>query len=176
MKTNLFLKVFTDKPYLILALFLTLNLLIYLPALKGELILPDQDALQQISQNQSIREVLSGFNGFTDITFSLTQSLNKPVYFKLINLLIHSLNAYLFFLLLSLIIRKKPLAVIIASLFLLIHPIQTQAVNFAFNRGILLAVFFSLLSLLFYYQAKFHARRGIGLHAGRGILFFVCLF
>jgi Flp pilus assembly protein TadD len=76
-----------------------------------------------------------------------------PYGFHLVNVLLHAANAVLA----MLIARrafKGPLALLAGALFAL-HPLQSQAVNYVFERATLLAAFFALLSVLFYLREKY---------------------
>jgi protein O-mannosyl-transferase len=73
--------------------------------------------------------------------------------FHLINVLIHAANSVLVLLVARRQVRPS-LAWIAGALFAL-HPLQTQAVNYVFERATLLAAFFAFLALLFFLQEKY---------------------
>src|SRR6266478_7438822 len=76
-----------------------------------------------------------------------------PQGFHLVNVLIHAGNTVL----VMLIARRRfnaSLTLLAAALFA-IHPLQSQAVNYVFERATLLAAFFALLSLLFFLHERY---------------------
>jgi protein O-mannosyl-transferase len=73
--------------------------------------------------------------------------------FHLINLLVHLGNSIL-----VLLVARRTLApglAWFAGAVFAIHPLQTQAVNYVFERATLLATFFALLSLLFFIRERY---------------------
>jgi Flp pilus assembly protein TadD len=75
-----------------------------------------------------------------------------PQGYHLVNVLLHAGNAVL----VMLVARRtlsRSLAFLAASLFA-VHPIQTQAVNYIFERATLLATLFALISLLLFLRQK----------------------
>jgi protein O-mannosyl-transferase len=153
MKDRLSLKKLNQNPYLVLAIFMGLGILIYLPSLTGKLVLPDLENIRGVSQirdlNRVLRSVLTSFTGFTDLTIYISSGLGS-IFFKLLNLLIHVFNAFIFYLFLNKIFKKKHLSILISSLFFLIHPLGAGVINFVSYRGVLFVGFFSLLSLYLY--------------------------
>ena len=82
--------------------------------------------------------------------------------YHLFNTLIHILNSYLLYRLMRLIFRtsKNPpladskLLSFLTALLFLVHPVQTQAVTYIWQRATSLASFFYLGSLVFYIRAR----------------------
>jgi protein O-mannosyl-transferase len=86
--------------------------------------------------------------------------------YHLVNLLLHILNAWLLYLILTHTFGRRPLPgkemndgrpsplPFIAALIFLCHPIQTHAVTYITSRFVLLASFFSLLSLASYIRFR----------------------
>jgi tetratricopeptide (TPR) repeat protein len=86
--------------------------------------------------------------------------------YHLVNLLLHILNAWLLYLILTHTFGRRPLPCremndalpsplpLIAALLFLCHPIQTHAVTYITSRFVLLAAFFSLLSLASYIRYR----------------------
>jgi protein O-mannosyl-transferase len=86
--------------------------------------------------------------------------------YHLVNLLLHILNAWLLYLILTHTFGRRPLPgremnytlpsplPLIATLIFLCHPIQTHAVTYITSRFVLLASFFSLLSLASYIRFR----------------------
>jgi tetratricopeptide (TPR) repeat protein len=91
----------------------------------------------------------------TFLTFHWNYLLNgnDPWGFHLINLLVHAANSILV-LLVARRALQPGLAWFAAALFA-IHPLQTQAVNYVFERATLLATFFALLSLLLFIEERY---------------------
>ena len=76
-----------------------------------------------------------------------------PFGFHLVNVSLHAANA----LLVMFVARRSfsgPVALLAGALFA-IHPLQSQAVNYVFERATLLAALFALLSLLLYLQERY---------------------
>jgi protein O-mannosyl-transferase len=100
--------------------------------------------------------------------------------YHLVNLLLHILNAWLLYLILTHTFGRRPLPgreikdetlsplPLIAALLFLCHPIQTHAVTYITSRFVLLAAFFSLLSLASYIRYRTSA-------AGTGRFTFLAL-
>lgn len=87
----------------------------------------------------------------------------NPEGYHLVNLLLHLANTLLMFVFVRLLIARPPgepdnfvrnlLPVAAAGIFAL-HPIQSEAVNYAYQRSTLLAAFFILLSLIAYFRSE----------------------
>jgi Tfp pilus assembly protein PilF len=78
---------------------------------------------------------------------------HAPLGYHLVNVAIHAGNSALVMLIARFQMRG-PMAWLAGALFAL-HPLQTQAVNYVFERATLLAALFALLSLLFFLQEKY---------------------
>jgi tetratricopeptide (TPR) repeat protein len=76
-----------------------------------------------------------------------------PLGFHLVSVLLHAANSALVLLVARRAWNGSP-ALLAAALFA-IHPLQTQAVNYVFQRATLLAAFFALLSLLLFLQERY---------------------
>lgn len=161
---------------------------IYFPALLGPFVLDDQLSLRfttleafetfvnRLDLNGLLRERL-----FSRLTFLLQLGIlehKAPAYFRFINIVIHSFNGLL---LLKLILslqgqifpneKRDPVIVYAGVCFFLLHPIQTQAVNYITQRMTLLALFFMLLSLLTYLYLRRTSSTKI-VRAGQYLLLF----
>lgn len=77
----------------------------------------------------------------------------EPQGFHAVNVLLHAANTILIVLIARRLLRPS-LALLAGALFAL-HPLQTQAVNYVFERATLLAAFFALLSLLCFVQERY---------------------
>jgi len=77
----------------------------------------------------------------------------SPVWYHAVNIIIHLLNVCLLYLVGCRLLSDKRAALIAALLFA-VHPANAEAVNFISARNTLLALFFSLASLLAFYRAK----------------------
>lgn len=73
--------------------------------------------------------------------------------FHAVNVSLHAANTVLVMLIARHRLRA-PMALLAAALFA-VHPLQTQAVNYVFERATLLAAFFALLSLLLFLREKY---------------------
>ncbi len=78
----------------------------------------------------------------------------KPAGYHLTNLILHALNGVLVYLFLMRILGKRRTA-LLASLFFVVHPVNSEAVNAVGYREDLAALFFCLLSFLFYLRIAF---------------------
>jgi tetratricopeptide (TPR) repeat protein len=88
---------------------------------------------------------LRQFTFFTFYLNHLAGGLN-PAGYHAVNVLIHIANAVLLFLLLRRFV--EPWVAGMAAALFLVHPVQTEAVLYVYQRSILLACFFSLLALI----------------------------
>jgi tetratricopeptide (TPR) repeat protein len=102
----------------------------------------------------------------TFFTFYLNHLVGglDPSGYHVVNVLIHIANAVLLFLLLGRFFERW-IAVAAAAVFL-VHPIQTSAVLYIYERSTLLACFFSLLALIAIAERRI----------GWAVVFFVCAF
>ncbi len=78
----------------------------------------------------------------------------SPEGFHWVNLLLHAGNAAVVLLIARRVLRA-PGALLAAALFA-IHPLQTEAVNYVYQRATLLAAFFALLSLLLFLRERYY--------------------
>ncbi len=78
----------------------------------------------------------------------------NPFWYHLENIFIHLANALLLFYLLSREVFKRVIPAAIAALLFAVHPANAEAVNFISGRNNVLAVFFVLLSLIFYLRGE----------------------
>jgi len=77
----------------------------------------------------------------------------NPLWFHAVNIIIHALNAVLLYLVASRLLADRSAALVAALLFAA-HPANSEAVNFISARNTLLAVCFSLASLLAFLKAR----------------------
>lgn len=91
----------------------------------------------------------------TFLTFHWNYLANgtNPRAFHLVNVALHAANAVLVMLLARRTVRGS--FAWLAGAFFAVHPLQTQAVNYIFERATLLATFFALLSLLCFVKEKY---------------------
>lgn len=82
----------------------------------------------------------------------------NPLWFHAVNIIIHLLNAALLYLVGRRLLSDRSAALIAALLFA-VHPVNAEAVNFIATRNTLLALFFSLASLLAFLKAKESGKR-----------------
>lgn len=95
----------------------------------------------------------------------------NPRWFHAVNILIHALNAVLLYLAASRLLTDRSAAVFAALLFA-VHPANSEAVNFVSARNTLLALFFSLASLVALLKAR---ERDVRLPVLSAFLFFLGL-
>lgn len=107
--------------------------------------------------------ILSGFGlksnyyrPVLSISFALNYVIHgiQPVGYHLLSNGIHIANGVLIFLLLGHVLKRRLLAFLVATLFI-IHPLQTEAVTYISGRGDLLSVFFMLLALWLFIKSQF---------------------
>jgi protein O-mannosyl-transferase len=75
-----------------------------------------------------------------------------PLGYHIVSLLLHGANTVLVLLVARL--KLTPHPALLAGALFAIHPLQTQAVNYVFERATLLATFFALLSLLSFLRER----------------------
>ncbi len=94
------------------------------------------------------------------LTYAINYQLSgiNPFGYHLTNLIIHTLNSILIFYLLISILEEEKVALFSALLFAT-HPVQTEAVGWLKDRDDLLAMFFVLLSLYLYINARKNIRQ-----------------
>lgn len=94
------------------------------------------------------------YRPITQISFVLNLSISdRPIFFHLVNILLHVINTWLIFILIFLVFSSRRLAYITAGVFLFM-PIHVEAVTYIAGRADLLALFFCLLSFLLFYSNK----------------------
>tara|TARA_B100000686_G_scaffold297965_1_gene330652 strand:+ start:944 stop:2881 length:1938 start_codon:yes stop_codon:yes gene_type:complete len=84
-------------------------------------------------------------------SFFSSEEMNAFV-FHLSNIAIHTLNGFLVYLLLTKIIKNN-FAILSATIFFIVHPLQTETVSWISETRGLLATFFGLSSVIFYLQS-----------------------
>ncbi len=106
----------------------------------------------------------------TYLTFFLNYRLGgaNPVGYHAVSLLLHLLNSLLVFVFAAMLTEKKEdvggaelrrLVPILAAGIFALHPIQSEAVNYIYQRSTLLAALFSLLALCLFFRSE-KAERG----------------
>lgn len=143
---------------------------LYTPALGGDF---QMDDVPNIVENASIKHLdprpilgRGDLRFLTNYSFALNyhfSGLNVKPY-RAVNVLIHCVNAFLLFLFLNLLLARqkdpiplgKTAVATTSALIFLVHPVQTQAVNFIVQRAALLSTFFCFLTFICYvhFRAK----------------------
>lgn len=124
-------------------------------------IIIENPAIRDMSR--AIRALFSQPRGLATLTFALNFQIGgtDPTYYHLFNLLLHALNSFLVYKLLEIIFERRVFLALSGSLIFLVHPVQTQAVNYVVQRSTLLATLFALLSILLFLKARaWHNRNG----------------
>ena len=158
--------------------FFLLGFSIYASTLRGGFYFDDRSA---IIENRAIRDITDlraiwgAFNTrcVGGVTFALNYAFGKlnPFGYRLFNVLLHIFASLLIYPLVFLTLKtpamkRSPLIKhsrffsLSASLLFLVHPIQTQAVNFIWQRVALLAALFYLASIVLYACARLTSRIG----------------
>lgn len=144
-----------------------LALLCYGNSLRGGFVFDDANTIVYQKQLRNINNVFDIWDSYKSrfipyITFALNYKINQlnPFGYHLVNFALHILNSAFVFYLTSLILKSPGiskiknkntnLVPIIAAGIFVIHPIQTQAVNFISQRITLVASLFYFLTLIFY--------------------------
>lgn len=154
----------------IIALVLIITCAVYLPSLNGPYILDDQTTIFQnpIEFNSDKVSSYSLIQHIRERTFSLLSFyINgrivdrlSPANYRIINYILHLINGLLVYSLAQTISqssgnkRNGRLLGFIAMTLFLLHPIQSQAVNYVTQRMILLATGFSLTSAILYLKIR----------------------
>lgn len=165
----------SDQPLAHLALILLLGILVYANSFDVPFVFDD---LESIVGNESIRNLgnfLPGGSGFdfhfrrwvAYFTFALNYRFGGYQLFgyHLVNLAIHLGTALLVYALVRLVFRtpqlansrlapQAGLAAVLAALFFVAHPVQTQAVTYVVQRLTSLCTCFYLLALVLYVAAR----------------------
>src|SRR5438128_611027 len=90
---------------------------------------------------------------FLSFHWNYLAGFNDPWGFHLANLLVHAANSILVMLIAGRGLRRS--STFLAGALFAVHPLQTQAVNYVFERATLLATFYALLSLLLFLRERF---------------------
>lgn len=158
------------KKYLTFTLLAALGFLIYSNTFHGAFIFDDHE---MIEENPAITGLsnfsnTSGARYVTNFTFALNYALGgyDTFGYHIVNTLIHVFNAISVYLLVA-VTFKTPFMragrdakdaahgiALVASLFFLIHPVQTQAVAYLSQRYASLATLFYLLSVILYAKSR----------------------
>jgi len=109
----------------------------------------------------------------TGLTFALNYHFHRldVLGYHVVNLMLHLLNTFLVYRLACLLFEtpvmkdhflqaQKEVLGILSALLFLVHPIQTQAVTYIWQRAASLATLFYLLSVVLYVQGRCRAQRG----------------
>ncbi len=131
-----------------------------------------RDDYYRLSGEQSYRP-------FVTLTYFLDYSIWKlnPFGYHLTNVLLHLINGVLLYFLLRLLLKKNLFALIF-SVFFLVHPLVTEAVNCVSFREDLMTLTFCLLSFLFYLRGRedhFRRRKGALLYFLSSVCFILAL-
>ncbi|MBT1072566.1 tetratricopeptide repeat protein [Pelotalea chapellei] len=137
----------------VLLLFAAIGIVLYYSAFAGPWLLDDNHL---ILGNDGLRDLGNLFKnifsqrGLSYLTLGLNVWLGDlvPHYFRLVNLALHVGTSLVVYKLLSRIF--KGYLPLLGGLLFLVHPVQTQAVNYIVQRMTCQAVFFALTSLLFF--------------------------
>ncbi|WP_020675359.1 tetratricopeptide repeat protein [Geopsychrobacter electrodiphilus] len=141
------------------------------------------DDLPGIVENPLVKSVSASLaqvfqpRGLSTLSFSLNHyfGLFEPAGYHLVNVLLHLLVSWLVFLLLARVCNFKRWVSLCGALLFLVHPVQTQAVNYVVQRSTLLAAFFVLLSILSFFAAEQTLSPGSGATSKRRYWFLYLL-
>jgi hypothetical protein len=153
----------------IVALLILCGLAVYAPSFKNEMFWDDNDFILNNTYIKEWKQFPKLFTGNVIEGAELVSNYYRPVLltvfsiewhlwgtsvagWHIVNALVHALNAALLFLLLEKLFKKRWLALLASSIFLL-HPVQVEAVAYVNSFGDSLSLFWMLLSLLFFYRA-----------------------
>ena len=91
------------------------------------------------------------------ITFSLNYFFGRlsPAGYHLINLIFHILSGALLFFILKFLFKKSNNVLFLITLLFLLHPLNTETVNYISSRSDLMVSFFILLAFLFYLKERY---------------------
>ncbi len=172
------------RPYLFPFLLLIIGLAAYSKTLDIGFYLDDFVEIVQNSAIKHLDSVPIWPRFIPYYTFALNyffSGLNVRPY-HMVNIGIHLMNgiAYFYFLLILMRCLKRNVsgqyehAAFFAALIFLVHPLQTQAVNYIIQRSTLLAVFSYVMTLIFY--TLFRTQNKTKFYAGAFFFAFVSLF
>jgi protein O-mannosyl-transferase len=123
---------------------------------KDELLLLESNALHRVTTvHDALGAPRQGLVSLLSLAVNWRLTPRAPAAFHGVNILLHLVNGVLLFLVLRRVMRppvREPVAMAGALLFVL-HPANTETVNYVVNRAVLLALCFSLLSVLWYLRA-----------------------
>ena len=144
--------------------------------MNGPFILDDQSTVVQNQIDQNFKKVKGysflehirerTFSQFTFYIQKTTFDILDPKGYRLVNYALHLINGVLLYFFVILLYRSKSkesiglLAGLAALVFFLMHPIQTQAINYITQRMILLATGFSLSSLIVFLKLRTNTKQG----------------
>ncbi len=158
---------FLKKNWIILVLFFILTFTIYGSSLSGDFVYDDRSIVENavaLSDFQKVDQIFmhpywQAENGLYRPSTLLSYGLNflifgqSPFSFHLVNLLLYVFICFFIYLLIKRLFKNEILAFITAFLFLVL-PIHTEVVANITGRSELLALFFSLLTLLEFSKEK----------------------
>ncbi len=111
-----------------------------------------------------------GYRPLLDISFTLNYYLGglNPAGYHVFNLLFHILNGLLVYVIAGMIANRggKGFAPLVAALLFVVHPVQTEAVNYIHARSSILVTFFMLLSLYLFVKYNASSGKRPGYYAG----------
>ena len=155
--------------YKFLLLLTGIGFFLYFWSLRGSFVMDDDHVIvhNSITRHLNLKSLFDYDRSrfITNLSFSINYLLSglSPLTYRLVNVLIHIVNSFLVFLLskhlLNFVRRKdsaqkqKWFAAAVSILFL-IHPLQTQAVNYIVQRSTLLCAFFYLAALIAYIKVR----------------------
>jgi len=169
------MKKFPTSKLAIFILFALVGFLLYFPSLKGEFIFDDYGniALNPVitNLNESFSKIFQT-RGLVRLSFALNYHFFRlnPFSYHIINVAIHVFSSFLVYLFLLLTLqtpffKKKRMAAkpqilaLLASLFFLVHPLQSQAVAYLTQRYESTCALFYLLTLVLYLQARLSPKK-----------------
>ena len=175
------------KSYLHILIIALTGLAVYSNAFTSPFLFDD---IFYITENHFIRNLgnfadLSGTRYIGLLSFALNYAAGglDPIGYNLINISIHLINATLLYLMLSLLMKTPALSLpkesatsiaFIAALIFVVHPVESQAVNYTTQRFATLATLFYLLSICLYISSRIcHSSPG---RAGRALTLYLLAF
>jgi protein O-mannosyl-transferase len=103
----------------------------------------------------NLKQIFDSFNTrfLVGFSFALNYALSKfdPAGYRLIDILIHILNSYALYRLIILFIGRR-LPAFLACVIYAVHPLATEPVNFITQRYVVLATFFYVHAVIFYFK------------------------
>lgn len=147
------------------------------------------DDYWNIVGNSSIHSVGDAFfnifssRGVSYFTFSVNYFLGEyhVAGYHIFNVVLHGFSALLVFMVVRLLSPGSKMPAFFVFVVFLLHPVQTQAVNYIVQRMTLLSGFFGLLTMYLFivHQKKIHRceRRGLlGIYGCSLLMFVLCMF